>query len=216
MQANYLIYPTLLDGFTYFLKSESDNAYQEFINRLNRVPFISEAANKGTAFNEVVDFLIPNNFINQSEKVYYKGFDFKNSIVSEFTSRLKGATPQFKCTGYLETSKGVVELYGYVDEILKDKVVDIKTTGNYTFPHYLSNFQHIVYPYCLNQEGIMINHFTYMITDFNNYYEEDYIYDESKDLPRLIEHVELLIEFMENNKHMITDKKLFNQHFVIQ
>ena len=77
-QPNYLFYPTILDSFQSFLDSEKnwelfyggseDPKYsveeyeamqrQELIDRINRVPFESEAADRGTAFNEVVDCLI--------------------------------------------------------------------------------------------------------------------------------------------------------------
>ena len=79
-QPNYRIYATLLDAFWGYLNSDviwdkywgwSENPphtpeefheqqFQELINRINRKPFDSEAADKGTAFNELVDALIEN------------------------------------------------------------------------------------------------------------------------------------------------------------
>lgn len=80
------IYPTLIDGFTDYLNSDviyerywgwSENPphtleefrqkqFQSFIDRINRVPFDSEAADKGTAFNEIVDCVIEH---RKSDKV---------------------------------------------------------------------------------------------------------------------------------------------------
>lgn len=74
----YRFYATLLDGFQDYLNSDiiwekywgySENPphtpeefkqkqFQSFIDRINRVPFDSEAADKGTAFNEVIDCMI--------------------------------------------------------------------------------------------------------------------------------------------------------------
>ena len=80
MQASrkhYSAYATLLDAFQSYLDAEKtynkyftsdnpsmtvdewcDKMYIDLINRINRVPFSSEAADKGTAFNELVDALI--------------------------------------------------------------------------------------------------------------------------------------------------------------
>ena len=79
-KVSYKFYATLLDGYQDYLRSSE--IYQEYwgfsenpsktedefeveqlqglINRINRVPFDSEAADKGTAFNEVVDCLVLN------------------------------------------------------------------------------------------------------------------------------------------------------------
>ena len=77
-QLNYCIYATLLDAYWGYLNSDviwekywgwSENPphtpeefhelqFQELIDRINRKPFDSEAADKGTAFNELVDALI--------------------------------------------------------------------------------------------------------------------------------------------------------------
>ena len=51
----YNFTPSLLDGFTQYKKYK--NAIQ-LLNRINRVPFESEAADKGTAFNEVIDCIV--------------------------------------------------------------------------------------------------------------------------------------------------------------
>lgn len=207
---DYLFYPTLLDSFQYYLTSESDTAYQEILDRLNRKPFTSEAASKGTAFNDLVDKLIQTDVEITTDAVSFREFEFKTSILKQFTDRLQGATSQYRCEGVLRTNKGVVKLYGYVDEILCDTVIDIKTTASYTFPKFLNNLQHLVYPFCLKQEGINVDRFKYMITDFSNYYEEEYLFEVRRDVPRLIDITEQLIDFIELNSDRITDRKLFN------
>ena len=74
----FRLYATILDGYQDYLNSDSiwerywgwsDNPphtmeefrvkhFQSLIDRINRVPFDSEAADRGTAFNEVIDCLI--------------------------------------------------------------------------------------------------------------------------------------------------------------
>ena len=77
-KVSYRIYPTLLDGYQDLLDSDiiyerywgySENPhlsldefrekqFQGLIDKINRVPFESEAASKGTAFNEVIDCMV--------------------------------------------------------------------------------------------------------------------------------------------------------------
>ena len=77
-QLNYCIYATLLDAFWGYLNSDviwdkywgwSENPphtseefheqqFHELIDRINRKPFDSEAADRGTAFNEIIDCMI--------------------------------------------------------------------------------------------------------------------------------------------------------------
>lgn len=77
-QPKYRIYATLLDAFGAYLNSDviwdkywgwSENPphtpeefheqqFQELIDRINRKPFDSEAADRGTAFNEIIDCMI--------------------------------------------------------------------------------------------------------------------------------------------------------------
>lgn len=82
-QPNYRMYPSLLDKFEAYLRADEevesffniDNETGEYkrspeeveaelkqflIDAINRVPFASEAADKGTAFNALVDMAIHN------------------------------------------------------------------------------------------------------------------------------------------------------------
>lgn len=88
----YRIYPTILDAYFNYLNSDviyerywgwSENPpctqeefhelqYQELIDRINRVPFDSEAADKGTALNEIIDCMVDKrkSEIMQIDRVY--------------------------------------------------------------------------------------------------------------------------------------------------
>lgn len=214
----YKFYATLLDSFSWYLKSDRDEAFQDFIDKLNRVPFTSEAAEKGTAFNELVDIRITRRLpdgLPEPEYDYdkwmiqFKGFKFKMPVVEHFVERFRQATPQVYTEGVLETSRGSVLLYGFIDELFAGHAHDIKCTSKYNFPKFLHNWQHLVYPFCLQEQGVPAENFTYEITDYNNLYREEYQFKRERDLVKLQGHCEHLIDFIETHRHLITDKKLF-------
>lgn len=211
MKVDYKFYATLLDSFQYYLKSDREEAFQELIDKVNRVPFVSEAADKGTAFNELVDTIAESGERPADvDGLYYHGrFTFKADLVNHFVSLYQNALPQVFTKATLTTKKGVVELYGYIDEVLPGEVHDIKCTGSYSFPKFLHAWQKVVYPFCLAQNGIDCPDFTYMITDYSSVYREDYRYRPDRDLPTLTLFCEELIDFLETNRHLITDKKVF-------
>ena len=217
----YNIYATLIDAFAWYRASESDTSFQEFIDKINRKPFESEKADKGTAFNELVDYLIHSKEINllDTDKFIlypfknklgkeYK-FEFNKKIALEFAEYFQYSLSQVAVNSDLHTSLGVVNLYGYVDEIKYGCAFDIKTTSSYNFPKYLNAWQHKVYLYCLLTSGSPIKEFEYTITDFNHLYKELYTWNQSYILD-LINICEELISFIELHKNLITDKKIYN------
>ena len=263
----YLFYATLLDGYQNYLSSSEiyqkywgfaeepefseeefqQKQFQSLIDRINRVPFDSEAADQGTAFNEIVDCMIlkcksdkmqiekvfeqPNGIEPNTGETYrpnlvgikaiYNGreFQFPISLCLEFANYYKGAIPQVRTEAVLSTRYGDVQLYGYIDELMPTAVHDIKTTKSYTAGDFKNHWQHIVYPYCLNANGNKVTDFEYNVAAINrtkygmNYeiFTEFYAYNADIDIPRLVAHVEGLIEFIEANRSLITDKKIFNQ-----
>jgi len=209
--------------------SEEEFEKQQFdglINTINRVPFENEAASKGTAFNELLDCIIENRTSKDYDITSFKesnlitvkndkyAFSFPFDLSCKMAQQLKGALTQQRTEALISTKYGDVCLYGYLDQLMPFKIVDTKTTSKYTAFKFRHNWQHIVYPYCLIQNGMLITEFEYFITDFKNIWSEVYNYNMETDLPRLIEHVESLIEFIEQNKHLITDKKIFALHAV--
>jgi hypothetical protein len=205
--------------------------FQSLINRINRVPMLwedSEAADRGTAFNEVVDCVMAN---CKSEKMVLssnkeagtisaeynkRNFIFPFALIKEFSEYFKGGVSQVYTDGFLTTKYGDVQLYGYIDELLPLSVHDIKTTGKYKAGKFRNNWQHIVYPFCLNQSGNKVNQFEYNVAVLgaNNTYQtftEHYHYRPEAHDTLLINHIEHFINFIEINKNLITDKKLFNK-----
>lgn len=265
-QPEYRLYATLLDAFTDYLNSDniyerywgwSDNPpltpeefrqkqFEELIGRINRVPFDSEAADRGTAFNEVVDCLIEHrksdtvqvervykmeregacdNFGNPmyyeeyptneviALKVTYKerAFTFPISLCREFANYYQGALTQLRVEAILPTCFGDVLVYGVIDELMPMSVHDIKTTSSYYVGKYRDHWQHVVYPYCLMQGGSDVRLFEYNVTDFKQTYTESYTFVPERDIPRLTEHCEDFIRFLNDNRNLITDKKIFGE-----
>ena len=237
----YKFYATLLDAFQGYLSSSeiyqqfwgfSENPetseedfekqqFQSLIDRINRVPFESEAAEKGTAFNEMIDCIIEkrtstdyvitadreHGTINVKNDRY--SFDFPLTLSSKIAKQLDGALTQQLVEGVMPTKYGDVLLYGYMDQLLPFRMVDIKTTKKYNAFKYRNNWQHKVYPFCLHQNQVFIDEFEYVITDFKKVYTELYIYDNDRDFFALQAHCERFIEFLESHRHLITDTKIF-------
>ena len=249
-RVKYQFYATLLDAFQGYLSSSEIYAdywgfsedpsktedefekeqFQSLINRINRVPMKwedSEAADKGTAFNEAVDCLIAG---RKSEKMILKSnqdsniitadynkrtFIFSLSLVREFAQYYHGAISNVFTEGILSTKYGDVSLYGYIDELMPLSIHDIKTTGKYKAGKFRNNWQHVVYPFCLNQQGNPVTDFEYnvaMLSSGTGYstFTEYYRYNPEKDINRLQIVVESFIDFLELNRNLIYDKKIFN------
>lgn len=250
-KVSYNFYATLLDAYQNYLDSDklwekfwgsSENpkfsmseyeqqSKQDLIDKINRVPFDSEAADKGTCFNEIVDCLIEhrntdkmkvtkvkdnNKVVALSAEYNNRAFTYPIELCKEMADYFKGAITQYYCEAILPTKYGNVKLYGYLDELMPTCIHDIKTTSRYEAYKFRDHWQHIVYPYCLRNEGNDVTRFEYDIVKWGkdmsyDFFTEVYNYNECVDKPRLINHCEGLIEFLEANRDLITDKKIFNE-----
>lgn len=236
---SFNFYATVLDAYQNYVDSEKryyeyygrseepsltidefeERSLRQFIDRLNRVEFTSDAADKGTAFNDVVDFLshgtIGRTSIEHDD--YYgvylavfngKRFAFEEERCHDFAESYKGGAAQVYVTEVLHTDYGNVRLYGYIDELMPFSIHDIKTTSRYNAFKFRDHWQHLVYPYCVDKYRKQV--FQYDVTDFRDSYSEVYIYEPERDIPKLREQCERLIEFLMAHRSEITDKKLFN------
>lgn len=249
-QPKFRFYATILDSFYGYLNSDvvyekywgwseepphtpeefHELQFQELIDRINRKPFNSEKADRGTCFNELVDALIENRkpkeieierITDEKNVMWYRAiynnriFTFPISLCREFADYFKGAITQQRVEAILPTAFGNVLVYGLIDELMPTTVHDIKTTGSYTFGKFKNHFQHLVYPYALLQNGSDVRTFEYNIVEFNkggyvvDTYTETYVFEPVRDTPILTNHCEDLIRFLEENKELITDKKIF-------
>lgn len=213
-QPKYRFYATLLDAFAWYQVSESENAEQELLDKINRVPVTDEKElermNKGTALNNLIDSIILNGY----DKLYpdvtkFDGFEFKTDLVKEVAQHLAFAASQHRTATIIRTNGIDVEVYGVADYILENKCVDLKTTSSYDLGKYKGSMQRHLYPVCLFNEGITIDEFEFLVTDFNSVFKEPYQVDLIASNAILAAQCSLLIEFVESRKHLITDQRIF-------
>lgn len=193
----YRITPTLLNKWTELVNADRDwetyygsadepslssedyykKKEQELIEAINRVPFTSEAASKGTALNELVDCIVDKRKPREDmvvERVYEQdgcentnvvalraeldgfSFIFDVNLVRQLASYFKGAICQHRCEAVMDTSFGPVILYGDADYILRDVVYDLKTTSKYSaYGKFEEGWQKDLYPWALIESGEM-------------------------------------------------------------
>lgn len=212
----------------------SDKLNQELLDAVNRVPHEPwEAADKGTAFNEVIDMIIaarPCRIDDMSVveddrgnyDVSYHGFEwvFEGAFCREFAGRLYDSASQVFTNATIETDYGIVELYGYIDEWQHDQVIDIKTTGSYDFLKFERRWQRHVYPYCLTENGNTVTGFEYRVVKWKGgtkaqpalsgeVIPEYYTYDHEQSKAELRTMIERFIEWLQANADKITDRKVF-------
>jgi len=267
-QPSYKIYPSLLDKFDRYLRSDEEvesffnidretgeykrspeeveqELKQSLIDAINRVLFDSEAEDKGTAFNAIIDCYVLHEQHVPSESAPYtifgtkeanlievvfpkteaspgRVFHFDREWCIEQAKYFAGSVPQLMVSAILPTAYGDVELYGYIDYLKKDIVYDAKTTSKYEFGKYKNGWQRHVYPYCLIASGQMdhvaaFEYTAYQLKGGTNrtplisgtQYPEVYTYNHEQTIKALTAHVEMFIEFLEANRELITDKKIF-------
>ena len=232
------------DGTYHYSQEEMDALLeQELIDKINRVPTEpSEAASKGTIFNEVIDCIIEHRACHrdgwtvesiadeQGNKTTIRGaldgfeFLFDAQFCKEIAAYFTGALPQYYTEALLPCRYGNVKLYGWIDELCKDVVKDIKTTKRYDFGNYAHYWQRHVYPYCLIESGDCktVKGFEFTVvkwtggTKYNpvysgDMYKEYYTYDHCESSALIRQECERFIEWLEANKERITDKKIFNE-----
>ena len=206
-KACYRITPSLLNKWTELVNADRDwetyygNAdepsissedyykkkEQELLDAINRVPFVSEAASRGTALNELVDCIVDNRKQREDMKVErvhsdvedlkhivvalrveLDGFSFLFDIglVRSLAEYFNGAICQHRCEATMNTSFGPVILYGDSDYILRDVVYDLKTTSKYNaYGKFEEGWQKDLYPWALIESGEMdwVSGFEYTI-----------------------------------------------------
>lgn len=216
----YKIYPSLLDAFVWYQQSEKENSEQEFIDKINRVPITDEDSlyrmNKGTALNELVDLYVDgqrwedNNGII-SHHIGTEIFTFNYSLIEELGNHLTDAMIQPYTETTIDVNGKQVLLYGYIDYLDGYKCIDLKSTSSYDLGKYKASMQRHLYPVCLASEGVNVEQFEFLVTDFNSVFKEPYPVDLMESTSVITNQCQLLIEFIETKKHLITDKKIFAQ-----
>lgn len=220
-----------------YLKLEQD--LLDAVNRVDGEP--SEAADKGTCFNEIVDCLIAKSPCKRKDMqimterneegtplcitAKMDGFLFRFDVAMcrQAAKYFENSLSQVLVVAPLETKYGIVELYGYIDEWRYDKIYDIKTTSYYNFGKFERKWQKHVYPYCALASGMTeeVTEFEYSVWKLTKttpirgeFYKETYNYDHAKSTIMLRNICERIIEWLiaKDNQGLITNRRIFNEN----
>lgn len=241
------IYPSLLDKFTDYSRaqqtwekfwgnSESPKVTPEeyerkqlisFLDSVNRVPFDSEAADRGTCFNELIDCLLRRSMasdimdISKVDNLYHckhhksgREFDFHPDVVRRLYQRYNLATPQVLVEAPIKVGGEDVLLYGYIDELMPEDIHDIKTTSKWEYGKFKHHAQHLVYPYCVRYMGGNTSQFHYDIVQWGKepgqeeFNIETYMWT-SESYERLHTLVSDCVSLIKQYRPLITDKRVF-------
>lgn len=218
-----------------YLKLEAD-----LLDSINRVDGrFGEAAEKGTAFNEIVDCLIEHRKSNRDDcKIYSTTnqsgikviraeingfmFDFDIQLCKDVADYFKGSLTQYCASATMNTCYGSVLLYGFIDEWVANVISDIKTTGSYKWGKFEKGWQRHVYPWCVIESGMTtkVDAFEYLIVEWayqrkgepiraKGIYRETYDYDHAESGRKIRDMLESIIPWLEARREFIQDKRIF-------
>lgn len=185
----YRVYPSLLNSYDRFLLGKM--GADELIDRVNRIPVVqSEAQVRGVSFENAV-------VKGVQEELY------DPEILQKVRALLP--RPMIKTQVYCEYQHEEALFYGYVDVIGKILAVDIKTTSRYVPDSFAQSHQNLYLP-ALKSRGI--RSLRYVITDFNEVYQEEY--GQAADMTYQEEQIKSFCGFLEEHRKRITDLRVFN------
>lgn len=210
-------------------------AFADFIDSINRVPKDIPAATEGTAYGEMHVKWALGEFTPEPVQEYYKNgnpngprrfvythtyhsnvtgeqvtitYKWNYEVALEVQEHFVGGVFEHLTETTLDTKYGSVILYGYVDLIRLNVMSDLKKTGKYDALKFMKEWQYRVYPMSLRREGVKVDTFKYIAcTGDRHVYIEEHPYQERFE-SEIIAHVEALYEFIQNNRELITNKKL--------
>lgn len=171
----YLITSSLLDGLDWYMtcpKNWKESAKQDFISMIRREKRpVSEACQRGIDFenlvckcnemdNEQFRMFVTNQYFQKG----FTGFQLETAvnIVCKMASIIKGGKQQVRVMKDMVFGDNEYHLFGYIDVLFPNKIVDIKTTKKYTEGYnYVKRSQHYIYSFCTG-----INIFEYLVADY--------------------------------------------------
>jgi len=193
----YRIYPTLLNSFALFEEKTTDSQGKiivdmwNMIDRINRVRKpTTEAQQKGIDFEKAV-------VTGENED------DFKEGIIEKARALLPS---KYKTQFYSEAKYKNCLIYGFVDLVGTDRAVDLKSTRRYEPNRFAFNHQNL---YLLGLKKYGVKSLDYVITDFEEVYQETYTFD-AYDFKPLYQQIDNFVDFIEQHRKLIKDKKIFD------
>lgn len=125
----------------------------------------SEAADRGTCLNEIIDCMIgnePNGNVQWTEEPYcYRArtadfsFDFDKPFVDSLALMFKNSVAQYHLRHTYDLGTYSVTLHGFADYIFPTMIWDLKTTSKYEAEKYLNGIQRLLYPVVAVDSGAM-------------------------------------------------------------
>lgn len=214
----YLITPTLLNSFQYYIQDEYKSpadSRADFLKTLSREKFEpNESMQKGIDFEDDIFDACNNNCIANDSKIEPRFVELilDNGVV--LTRAMKERTVMFQYIDCVENVANIVKgglwqqtvkkdltvgnqeflLYGKCDVIKRDTIYDIKFTSNYEVGKFLDSAQHLIYLYCLD-----LPKFQYLVSDGKDYWIEDY-FNNSGIEDEIKSKISDLMGYLENDK----------------
>lgn len=186
----YRFYPSLLNTFTRFLQGKLSE--QELLDRINRVPIPkTEGQKRGVSFEDAVLKKIGEEF-------------FDPELLKTVRQRLP--KPILKTQAYCQYQIDDVLIYGFVDILGRNEVVDLKTTSHYEPNRYKEDHQNFYLP-AFVKNGV--RQIRYLITDFQQVYEE--VYDLHTHFEVQLNEIYLFKLFLYEHQNRIPDSKIFSK-----
>lgn len=166
----YLITPTLLEGYRYYMKSAKSR--QEFLDSLAKVKMEpTDLMKKGIEFENEIRKIAEtcDRYDLEYMTEVYKEVNERDDPELEIARIVRGGLWQVSCQKELQIETDCFLLYGRCDVIKEDTIYDIKFTQNYEVGKYCPSSQHLIYMYCTG-----LSKFTYLVSDGKDWWPEDY------------------------------------------
>jgi len=163
----YLITPTLINSYQYYIndefKSPADSR-ADFLKTLSKEKFEpTKAMQKGIDFENDIKKLCDNILLDKKENIDYE------VICNDIATIVKDGLWQETCKKELKIGNQEFLLYGKMDVIKRDTIYDIKYTSNYELGKFLGSAQHLIYLYCTG-----LPKFKYLVSNGKDFWIEDY------------------------------------------
>lgn len=190
----YLITPSLINSFFYYLKDEwksPADSRADFLKTLSRERFEpNEAMQRGIDWENALEKRCNGQVVNMDAGLFLKcSIDTFNEIADV----VKDGVWQSSCKKDLQVSGKSFILYGRCDVIKADTIYDIKFTSNYNVGKFNDSIQHLIYMYCLD-----LDKFAYLVSDGKSFWREDYF---ANDLENKIKSkISEFIQYLERDK----------------
>ena len=192
LEIKYKVYPTLLNAYQAYLNNPSSDAKNKLLNRINRINDFDadtlQRFRKGSSFEDAVLKNVSHDF--EVKKVLEMRAMLPQNYVSQQLIKFNHKNIQF---------------YGYADVVGDNKIIDIKTTSRYSGAKFERNFQNL---YLYGLKDMAFTEMSYFVYDFKEIHVETYAID-TFDFAAMLQKMEDFALFLEANKSLITDEKIF-------